>query len=205
MRLLYDYPDCPYGQKVRVVLAEKELPYDLVTVDLKKNEQRSPEFLRKNPYGKVPVLEDEDVIVYESTIINEYLQDEYPYPPVMPDDSASRAKVRWLEDYSDSVFLPRVYWILCELEKPEGERDAARIEQYRNEIRQSLGWLQSQFLQQGAEFLVGDFSLADIAFVPGLLVLSRLGVTLDPAWQALHAWIERLRVRPSVRVLGLSG
>jgi glutaredoxin len=60
MLKLYDYPDCPYGQKVRVVLAEKELEYETALVDLRKQEQRTPEFLRLNPLGKVPVLVDED-------------------------------------------------------------------------------------------------------------------------------------------------
>ena len=58
MLKLYDYPDCPYGQKVRVVLAEKELEYETALVDLRKQEQRTPEFLRLNPLGKVPGLGD---------------------------------------------------------------------------------------------------------------------------------------------------
>ena len=85
---LYDYPDCPFAQKVRVVLVEKELEYETVFVDLRTGEHRqNAEFLKLNPYGKVPVLIDDEVVVYDSTIINEYLEDEYPHPSLMPEDS----------------------------------------------------------------------------------------------------------------------
>ena len=57
---LYDFPQSPYCQKVRLVLVEKDLSYDKVLVDLLKNEQKTAEFLRLNPYGKVPVLVDDD-------------------------------------------------------------------------------------------------------------------------------------------------
>src|SRR5215467_8601729 len=115
MLKLYDYPDCPFCQKTRVVLAEKDLEYEKVFVDLRKNEQKTAEFLRLNPYGKVPVLEDEEIVIYESTIINEYLEDEYPNPALMPSDSAGRARVRMLEDYGDNVFLPQTSLVLAEL------------------------------------------------------------------------------------------
>ena len=62
MLKLYDYPDCPFCQKVRVVLAEKDLEYEKIFVDLRRQEQKMPEFLRLNPYGKVPVLVDEDEV-----------------------------------------------------------------------------------------------------------------------------------------------
>src|SRR5574338_1133528 len=107
MMKLYDYPDCPFAQKVRVVLAEKELEYETVFVDLRTGEHRqNAEFLKLNPYGKVPVLIDDEVVVYDSTIINEYLEDEYPHPNLMPADSAARARVRTLEDYCDMPVRP---------------------------------------------------------------------------------------------------
>jgi glutathione S-transferase len=194
---LYDYRDCPYCQKVRVVLAEKELSYETVLVDLHKQEQKTPEFLRLNPFGKVPVLEDEELVVYDSTIINEYLEDEYPLPPLMPDDSAGRARVRLLEDYSDTSFLPRTSLVLTELARPEAERDAERLQRYQAEIGRGLAWLDSSL--EGRDFLVGEFSIADIAFVPGVLILKQLGVELDPRWRNLVAWIARLRERPSIQ------
>jgi glutathione S-transferase len=198
---LYDYPDCPFCQKVRVVLAEKDLEYERVHVDLHKGEQRSPEFLKLNPYGKVPVLIDEDVVVYDSTIINEYLDEEYPNPPMMPEDSAGRARVRLLEDFADNSFTPPAGMIMAELHKPESERDTERVRKYQGEILRVLGLLEAAL--DDKEFLVGDFSLADVAFVPRVVVLGQLGIELEARLQHVAAWIARLRERPSVGVLGL--
>ncbi len=105
---LYDFLPCPFGQKVRIALAEKSLSYELASIDISKGEQRRPEFLRLNPYGRVPVLVDEDTVVYDSTIINEYLDDEYPDPPILPriEYSSLRARARLFEDFADTSFTP---------------------------------------------------------------------------------------------------
>jgi glutathione S-transferase len=198
---LYDYPDCPFSQKVRVVLAEKDLEYERALVDLRKGEQKSPEFLKLNPYGKVPVLIDEDVVIYDSTIINEYLDEEYPNPPLMPEDSAGRARVRLLEDFADNSFTPPAGLVLAEMNKPEGERDGERLRRYQSEILRVLGRLE-MFLE-GRDFLVADFTLADIAFVPRVLLLPQLGIETDPRWRNVPGWVARLRERASVQVLGL--
>jgi glutathione S-transferase len=197
---LYDYPDCPFCQKVRVVLAEKDLEFEKVLVDLHKGEQKTSEFLKLNPYGKVPVLIDDDVVVYDSTIINEYLDEEYPNPPLMPEDSAGRARVRLLEDFGDNSFIPPAGLMLAELHKPEGDRDAERLRRCHAEVTRVLARLEAHL--EGREFLAGDFSLADIAFVPRVLLLSQLGIELDARLHNVAAWIGRLRERPSVRGLG---
>jgi glutathione S-transferase len=198
---LYDYPDCPFCQKVRVVLAEKDLEYERVHVDLRKGEQKTPEFLKLNPYGKVPVLIDEDVVVYDSTMINEYLDEEYPNPSLMPEDSAGRARVRLIEDFADNSFTPPAGMVLAEMHKPEAERDTERMRKYQGEIARVLARLEPAL--EGKEFLVGAFSLADIAFVPRVLILSQLGIELEPRLQNVAAWIARLREPSSVRALGL--
>lgn len=202
MLKLYDYPDCPFCQKVRVVLAEKDLEYEKVFVDLRKQEQKSSEFLRMNPYGKVPVLVDEDEVVYDSTVINEYLEDEYPLPRLMPEDSQGRARVRLLEDYCDTSFIPPTTMLLTQLRKPEAERDTQRVEQARDELRRCLYFLRDKL--DGNEYLVGhEFSLADAAFAPRMMVLGRLGFEFESALAPVQAWLERIRSRPSVRGLGL--
>jgi len=202
MMKLYDYPDCPFAQKVRVVLVEKELEYETVFVDLRTGEHRqNAEFLKLNPYGKVPVLVDDEVVVYDSTLINEYLEDEYPHPALMPSDSGGRARVRTLEDYCDNSFLPSAGFVQAELSKPAAEQDAERLQRYRNELVRGLKRLEG--FVSGKEFLVGDFSLADVAFVPALLILPRLGVDVDPALRGVTAWINRLKQRPSIKALDL--
>lgn len=202
MLKLYDYPDCPFCQKVRVVLAEKDLEYEKVLVDLRKQEQKTPEFLRLNPYGKVPVLVDEDEVIYDSTIINEYLEDEYPLPRLMPEDSQGRALVRLLEDYCDNSFIPPTTMLLSQLRKPEAERDTQRVEQARDELRRCLYFLRDRL--DGNDYLVGsEFTLADAAFAPRMMVIGRLGFEFEPALASVQAWLERVRSRPSVRGLGL--
>ena len=198
---LYQHPDCPYSQKVRVVMAEKDLEYELVLVDLHANEQKTTEFLKLNPYGRVPVLVDDDVVVYDSTIINEYLDDEYAEPPLRPEDSGARARVRQLEDFCDTSFIPPTMVILSELHKPEDQRDGDMLKRYQTEVARVVARL-DPFLE-GNDFLVGEFSLADVAFAPRLMILHQLGVELDPRLHNVPGWIARLRDRTSVKSLDL--
>ena len=202
MLKLYDSPECPFCQKTRIVLAEKDLSYELTPVDLQAGEQKRPEFIKLNPFGKVPVLIDEDEVIYDSTIINEYLEDEYPLPHLLPEDSQGRARARVLEDYCDNSFIPPTTTLLAQIRKVEAERDGQRVEQARDELRRSLYYLRDKL--NGEDFLVGrEFSLADAAFAPRIMVLGRLGFELEPALAPVQAWIDRLRTRPSVRGLGL--
>lgn len=197
---LYDDPECLFAQKVRIVLAEKELEYQRIFVDLRAGEQRKPEFLKLNPYGKVPVLIDDEVTVYDSTIINEYLEDEYPHPALMPSDSGGRARVRMLEDYCDNSFLPSAIFVQGEIKKPEAEQDAERLQRYRNELVRGLKRIDGTLA--GKEYLVGgQASLADVGFVPALLLLPELGVEVDPSLRGVTAWMARLKQRASVKAL----
>ena len=79
---LYDSATSPNCQRVKVVLEEKQIPYRIIPVDLQAGEQKKPDFLRLNPYGKVPVIIDGQTVIYESCIINEYLEEQYPDSPL---------------------------------------------------------------------------------------------------------------------------
>ena len=200
---LYDFLPCPFGQKVRIVLAEKSLSYELVVVDLGKGEQRRPEFLRLNPYGRVPVLVDEETVVYDSTIIDEYLDDEYPDPPVLPriEFSSLRARARLFEDFADSSFTPQVGQLMAEMAKLEHERDQARLTRLRQTVERVLDYVNREL--QGQSFLAGEFSVADISFIPRLLVVRELGIEPSAGRANVEAWLNRLLERPSVQ--GLEG
>jgi glutathione S-transferase len=92
--------------------------------------------------------------------------------------------------------------LLTQLRKVDAERDRQRVEQAREELRRSLYFLRDRL--GGQEFLVGkEFTLADAAFAPRIMVLGRLGIELEPALNSVQAWIDRVRARPSVRSLGL--
>ena len=193
---LYDFPLSPYCQKVRLVLAEKDLAYDKTFVDLTKNEQRTQEFLRLNPYGKVPVLIDDDEVIYDSTFINEYLEDEYPHPALRPEPSADRARVRMFEDFADNSFTVQCGLLYAELRKSEDLIDQERVQRYKGDLIRVLEFLDRQL--NGQEYLVEEFSLADLAFIPRLLSLRQVGVELPSRLKSVTAWIERLTQRSSV-------
>ncbi len=193
---LYDHPDCPFGMKVRIVLAEKDWDYDLVTVDMGANQHRQPEFLKLNPFGQVPVLVDDDTVVYDSTVINEYLEDEYPEPSLRPEDSDLLARVRLLEDYADTSFTLPAMAIEREMKKGVLDRDDVLVKRANAVLGKGLAMLNGQL--DGKEFLVGELSLADISFAPALMSLDRLGVSVDASLGNVRAWISRLAGRPSI-------
>lgn len=205
MLKLYDFPQCPFGQKTRIVLAEKQLDWQMVLVDLRKNEQHSPEFAALNPFHKVPVLvddEDQDgrTVIYDSTVINEYLEDEYPEPPLLPQgDSAGRARIRLLEDYADTAFTLSAGTYLIEHAKQAAERDPERLRRAKEEVDRALLLLDRELA--GRDFLGGSFSLADAAFAPRLLLLVNRNVPLPEGTRSLRGYVERLRKRESIQRL----
>lgn len=207
MLKLYDYPQCPFGQKTRIVLAEKQLDYEMVLIDLRKNEQHTPEFLALNPFHKVPVLVDEEdgegrTVIYDSTVINEYLEDEYPEPPLLPQgDSAGRARIRMLEDFADNAFTLSAGTYLIEHAKTAADRDPERLRRAKEELDKAFAVLERE-LTGGRSFLGGDsFSLADAAFAPRLLLLVTRNVALPDGARGLRSYVDRLRQRESVRRL----
>lgn len=192
---LYTFPASTNSRKVRIALLEKGLEFERMNVDLSKREQKNPEYLKIHPYGQVPALDDEGFIVYDSTMINEYLEDEYPYPPLMPKDSEGRARARMMEDFRDTHFNPPCVRIIYEMRKPEGERDASVIATAKADIDKCFARIES--VLQGKEYLAGSFSLADIAFMANFDLLDRFQIAVDPKYANTIAWIARLKARPS--------
>jgi glutathione S-transferase len=193
---LYTFPASTNSRKVRIALLEKGLEFERVNVDLTKREQKNPEYLKIHPFGQVPALDDEGFIIYDSTVINEYLEDEYPYPSLMPSDSEGRARVRLLEDLRDTHFNPYFVHIMQETRKAEGERDAQRIDTAKTAITKCLDRIETEL--QGKEYLVGPFSLADVAFMSNLELLERFNIPVDAGkYPNTVAWIARLKARPS--------
>jgi glutathione S-transferase len=201
MMKLYDFLPCPFGQKVRIILAEKGLSYELVEVDLTQGEQRKPDFLRLNPFARVPVLVDEETIVYDSTIIAEYLEDEYPEPPLLPavGASAMRARARIWEDFADTSFTPQVGQLMGEMYKPESERDPARVQRLQRSVERVLDFLNHEL--QGQEYLAAQFSVADIGFVPRLVLLKELGLEPGLNRANVDSWLRRMLDRASIQNL----
>ena len=193
---LYTFPPSTNSRKVRIALLEKGLEFERINVDLTKREQKNPEYLQIHPFGQIPALDDEGFIVYDSTIINEYLEDEYPYPSLLPKDSEGRARARMLEDFRDNHFNPFFVHLMHEMRKPEGERDAGRIDTAKTEIGKAFDRTEKEL--KGREYLVGAFSLADAAFMSNIELLDRFGIAVDAVkFPNTVAWIARLKARPS--------
>ncbi|MEA2658367.1 MAG: glutathione S-transferase [Candidatus Binatota bacterium] len=193
---LYTFPPSTNSRKVRIALLEKGLEFERVNVDLSKREQKNPEYLKIHPFGQIPALDDEGFVIYDSTVINEYLEDEYPYPPLMPSDSEGRARARLMEDFRDTHFNPYFVHIIQETRKPEGERDEQRIQNAKAEITKGLDRIESEL--QDREYLAGPFSLADVAFMSNLELLDRFSIPVDAnKYKKTVAWIDRLKARPS--------
>ncbi len=178
--VLYDAGRCPYCARVRIVLAEKGLGYDVVEIDLS---DRPAWLYDKNPSGRVPVLEEDGGFVLpESLVIMDYLEERFPEPALWPADPAERALARlWLDRFD-----PRL-----------GSDYYAERRGERSELGARLRELDAALEAQ--PFLTGrEYGLADIGYVPWILrARSNLAVDLEP-YEALSAWVERLGERPAV-------
>ena len=196
---LYDFKSSPNCQRVKIVLAEKNLPYDIAPIDLRAHEQKTPEYLKLNPYGKVPVLTDDATVLYESLIINEYLDEKYPNPPLMPKDPAKRAKARILVDYGMAHFDAPYQRLRMELMNDAKEQNQQVIATAKAELKKLLQRLEDEIGEQ--QYLLGDFSLVDADLLPRFTRLEGFGVLPDPSLPRLGNYLERVKARPSVRAL----
>ena len=198
IKLYHDVPSTN-SDRVKIALAEKGLAWEGVWVKLAKREQKSPEHLALNPYGKIPVIDDDGKILFESCIINEYLDEKYPDPPLMPKDPYLRGRGRVLVDYGLN-FLHEPYWALRgEMRKPASERDATVVEDKRQSLRDLLQYLEAALGDK--IYFLGDLSLADIAVLPRFLRMESYGALPAPSLPRLAAWHERMKERPSVKAI----
>ena len=196
---LYDFKSSPNCQRVKIVLAEKNLPYEIVPIDLRKQEQKTPDYLKLNPYGKVPVLTDDGTVLYESCIINEYLDEKYPNPPLMPADLGKRAKARILTDYGLAHLDGAYQKLRVEVTKDPKEQNQQVIDTAKSDLRKLLQRLEDELGDQS--YLVGDFSLVDADLLPRFTRLEGFGVLPDPSLPRLGKYLQRMKDRPSVKAI----
>lgn len=196
---LYDFKSSPNCQRVRVVLEEKKLPFETIPIDLRKQEQKAPEFLKLNPYGKVPVLKDGDTVLYESCIINEYLNEKYPEPPLMPADHGKRAKIRVLIDYGLAHLDAPYQKLRGEMMKDKAEQNQQVIDSAKSELKKLLQRFENEIGDQ--PYLAGEFSLLDADLIPRFTRLEGFGVLSDPSLPQIGRWLQRMKERPSVKAI----
>jgi glutathione S-transferase len=179
---LYNAARCPYVARVRIMLAEKDIEFETVEIDLS---DRPAWYYEKNPTGRVPTIEEDDgPPLPESAVILEFLEERYPEPALLPADPAERAFVRLLIFRDSDLTTP--YYALR-----RGD-DGAR-EQFDAAVGRFEALLGEQPYLSGAEF-----GLADIALVPWFLrARDMLDVDLG-AFPSVVDWLERLEQRPSI-------
>jgi len=196
------YHDVPSTNcdRVKIVLVEKGLAWEGIWVKLGKMEQKSPEHLKRNPYGKIPVIDDDGKLLFESCIINEYLDEKYPNPPLLPKDPYLRARGRILVDYFLN-YLHEPYWALRGemIKKNEADRDPKIIAETRKEVTARLQYLEEALGDK--PFFLGDYSLTDIAMLPRFPRLEKYGVLPSPSLPNLTAWFDRMKQRPAVQAI----
>jgi glutathione S-transferase len=199
---LYSGPLSLFSGKVRIVLDEKRIPYELISVPFSRAtsyEPKHPMVVRLNPKQQVPVLVDGDLAVYDSTLINEYLEDRYPEPPLLPREPQAKARCRQLEAAADEVLFPHVMTLIYEVfYEPVGRaRDEERIAAARRAIAEHYAGLE-RTIGEGT-YLCGDFTVADVGYFLTVTFASNLGAPLTDAEPRLKAWYDRVLARPSVQ------
>ena len=180
MMNLYSGTTDPFSHRCRIVLYEKGMDFQVIDVDL----FSKPEDIAViNPYNRVPVLVDRNLVLYESNIINEYIDERFPHPQLMPPDPIMRAKARQLLHSLENELFAHIET----LEK--GQK--AAVEKARSHVRDQLMQLVPLFAKQ--KFMLGDeFSMLDVAIAPLLWRLGHYGIELPKTAVAIMKYAERI-------------
>lgn len=182
---LYSGTSCPFSQRCRIVLYEKGMDFQIIDVDL----HDKPEDLAvMNPYNRVPVLVERDLILHEANIINEYIDERFPHPQLMPADPVMRARARLFLYRFEQELFSHIDVI------EHGSQKAA--DKARAMIRDNLSQIVPLFAKQ--KFILGEeYSMLDVAIAPLLWRLERYAITLPKQAAPLLKYAERLFARPA--------
>ena len=180
---LYSGTTCPYSHRTRIVLFEKDVECQILDIDVNKKPRELAEL---NPYNLVPTMVDRDLVLYESLIINEYLDERLPHPPLMPVDPVMRAKARLMLMRFDRDW----YSLLGDIESD----DKKLAQRARGILRDGLTVISPVFKDQ--QFILGeDFSLVDCSLAPLLWRLPVYGIELPRQARPILDYAERLFAR----------
>jgi glutathione S-transferase len=195
---LYNLNLSNFATKCRIVVFEKGANIELA--EIPGGNPKSADYLKINPLGKVPALQNEDLVVAESEIINEYLEEKFPSPALLPKSPEARAKVRFLARLNDLYLDPPFRALFPQLNPKT--RDDAVVSAKLAELQERLDLLEGILPASG--FAAGpEFSLADCAIAPTMFFLMNLmpGFGAKPPTESrpkLAAWWTHVQTRPSV-------
>jgi glutathione S-transferase len=194
---LFSAKACPFAHRTRLVLAEKGVPFELNEIDLL---NKPANFLAVSAYGKVPAIEHDGVHLYESAVINEYLDEVFPEPRLLPRTPAQRAQARIWIDYANTRFL-QANGSLLRAENVAAEKAG------REALSESLAFLEREGFgknsQSGPYFFGEAISLVDLTFYPWFERLPALShyrnYSLAPELTRLAKWREAVAARKAVK------
>ena len=186
----------PNGRKASIALEELELDYEVKQVHLDQNEQMSEEFLALNPNHKIPVLVDDDLVIWESGAILLHLAEKYG--KLLPADPKGRIEAIQYAFFQTGGIGPNMGRFGAAVRKPEGERNAEMIQIFGDELRRLCGVLE-RILSDGRPYLAGEYSIGDIMHYGWLSIGVRLKVPQIVDFPHVVAWIERIGERPAVQ------
>jgi RNA polymerase-associated protein len=189
MMVLYSGTTCPFSQRCRLVLFEKGMDFEIRDVDMF---NKPEDISTMNPYGQVPILVERELILYESNIINEYIDERFPHPQLMPADPLQRARARlMLFNFEKELFVH-----VHTLENEKATASAKTQEKARIEIRDRLTQLAPLFVKN--KYMLGEeFSMLDVAVAPLLWRLDHYGIELSKTAAPLMKYAERIFSRPA--------
>ena len=232
---LYHHPISTCSQKVRLALAEKGLDYESKVIEFRRQDHLSDWYLRINPYGVVPSLEDDGRVVVDSSVICEYLDEVWPEPALGPREPGGRAEMRaWMRYFEEvptaAIRVPSFNDAFLKAWQEMGqERFGAMTDKmplrrdfyrqmglkgfsddaYDASIRRLRSTVErvSHRLEDGRPWLLGDgYSIADIVLVPSVVRMVDLG--LERTWDDLPlvaGWLDRVEARPSFAIAYMPG
>ena len=191
---LYNTQRCPYARRTRMVLYEKGIDFDIYEVDLS---DKSEEFLSVSPTGKVPVIVVDGDSIYESNVVNQYLEEVAGEPKLMPEEAKRRAYARIWMSFADTDFFPALF--VASVGRKRGFSEE-RISEALEKLKTALVKLEERL--KGRDYLAGEFSLADIAHAGNFVRLRELeerGEISLAEYPNVAAWMERVESRESYR------
>ncbi|MAR81837.1 MAG: glutathione S-transferase N-terminal domain-containing protein [Pseudomonadota bacterium] len=182
---LYSNPECPQSHRVRIVLGEKDLTFKVQDIQ---NNERNEDLISLNPNHSTPTFVDRNLVLYESRVIMEYLDERFPHPPLMPVDPVVRAKTRMVLHYIERD----LYGLLNDIGSSGEKKSSQAKAQFKNNLMSAMDFFQSK-----KYFLGEDFSLIDCSMAPLLWRLPFYNITLPKNAKPLISYSEKIFDRKS--------
>jgi glutathione S-transferase len=194
---LYSARGCPFARRTRIVLHEKGAEFEAHEVDFR---NKTEDFLEASPTGKVPVIVADGDSLYESNIVNQYLDEVYEDPRLMPENPKARAYARIWMARADEDFYPQVF--VSSMGRERGFPQE-RISEAKDKLKVTLSRLEDRL--EGSEYLAGGFSLADVAHAGNFVRLHELeenGTVSLADYPNVASWMDRIEARESFKAAG---